>query len=187
MSSSRRNVSRGRTPGVPFILLPAKMFHVKQLFSATFSDIGKERARQGCRAYKNGVPGASRPTTEGAPFAPDVVKCHAPKMFHVKQCRPMFTTARQRCRALRLRPDKIHKIILRLRVDKHDKGYYNNSVQHAGVAELADARDLKSRVRKNVPVRARSPAPGRTLGVPSDFSFSQYIPRDGAVGSSLGS
>ncbi len=31
--------------------------------------------------------------------------------------------------------------------------------RYAGVAELVDARDLKSRVSDHVPVRSRSPAP----------------------------
>ena len=44
-------------------------------------------------------------------------------------------------------------------IDILKAGCYNNFRNFAGVAEQADARDLKSREVKLVPVRARSPAP----------------------------
>ncbi len=39
---------------------------------------------------------------------------------------------------------------------------YDNSTRHAGVAELADAGDLKSLARKGVGVRLPPPAPMKT-------------------------
>ena len=40
-------------------------------------------------------------------------------------------------------------------------GYTKSVIPHAGVVELADARDSKSRVRKDVRVRPPPPAPNK--------------------------
>ena len=54
-------------------------------------------------------------------------------------------------------------------------GYTKSVIPHAGVVELADARDSKSRVRKDVRVRTPPPAPkqGFQLLLES-FNFSLY-------------
>ena len=49
-------------------------------------------------------------------------------------------------------------------IDKQPYIKYNHAVKtidHAGVAEQVDARDLKSREGNLVPVRFRSPAPSK--------------------------
>ena len=54
-------------------------------------------------------------------------------------------------------------------------GYTKSVIPHAGVVELADARDSKSRVRKDVRVRPPPPAPKQGFQfLLESFNFSLY-------------
>ena len=54
-------------------------------------------------------------------------------------------------------------------------GYTKSVIPHAGVVELADARDSKSRVRKDVRVRPPPPAPNQGFQFSLEsFNFSLY-------------
>ena len=66
--------------------------------------------------------------------------------------------------------------------EKHPRAPFPSST-YAGVVELADARDSKSRVRKDVRVRPPPPAPSESpesLDFTGFSGLSLFIPEDGA-------
>ena len=61
------------------------------------------------------------------------------------------------------------------------RGMVYNLTHDAGVVELADARDSKSRVREDVRVRPPPPAPRRKDPLPLRFPLSRQTAQDGVL------